>query len=351
MIPRLVVPINARISPNQSNGPIVVRQNLLVPRNLIPANARIRGPLAANRVTSAAGETAAASRRLMVPNLLVPHGARIGATGGNASLVARANVFDEALLGKSSLRNRSISMEWLISLGVHAAVVAAALIVPLFFTQVIDQQQFEITFLAAPQVPGAPPPPPPPGVSASRQVPRKVLPMMAKLTMPIAVPRMVPVPSSASEITAGVPGGVPGGVSGGVPGDVIGGIPGGQIGGVFGGVLGGLAPSAPPQPPVEAPAPSGPLHVGGQVKPPRAIYKPAPKYPILALQAQIEGDVEIDAVIDKDGNIVQARAVNGPRMLFGAALKAVSGWKYEPTYLNGEPYPVELIIHVTFTLS
>ena len=80
------------------------------------------------------------------------------------------------------------------------------------------------------------------------------------------------------------------------------------------------------------------------MKPPRAIYRPAPEYPILALQARIEGDVEIDAVIDKDGNVVQARAMSGPPMLIGAALKAVSGWKYEPTYLNGEPYPIELTV-------
>ena len=61
--------------------------------------------------------------------------------------------------------------------------------------------------------------------------------------------------------------------------------------------------------------------------------------------------MEIDAIIDAQGNVTQARAINGPQMLYGAALQAVTGWKYEPTYLNGKPYPIELKVDVTFQLS
>ena len=72
---------------------------------------------------------------------------------------------------------------------------------------------------------------------------------------------------------------------------------------------------------------------------------------MLALQARIEGDVEIDAVIDKDGNVVQERAMSGPPLLVSAAIEAVKHWKYQPTYLNGAPWPIELTINVTFSLS
>jgi protein TonB len=348
MIPRVLVPTNARIFPTQSKGPVAVRQGLLVPRKLIPANARIREAVEASGAASSSGDTTAASRRLMVPKLLVPLGARIGTAAeprgaGGASFVARENVFDEALLGGSSLGHRSHA-EWLISLGVHAAIVAAVLIVPLFYTQVIDLQQFETTYLAAPLAPAAPPPPPPPGAAAPRQALRKVLPTTAKLTMPMAVPKTVPVPSSAAEAPPDIIAGVPGGVRGGVPG--------GQVGGVLGGILGGSGPSAPPPPPVAAaPVPSGPLHLGGEVKAPRELYKPPPKYPILAVQSRIEGVVEIDAVIDKDGNVVQERAMSGPGLLIPAALEAVKKWKYQPTYLNGVPWPLELTVRVTFSLS
>jgi len=218
--------------------------------------------------------------------------------------------------------------------------VAAVLIVPLFYTQVIDLQQFETTYLAAPPTPAPPPPPPPAGATTPRQALRKVLPMTAKLTMPTAVPKTIAVPSGAAEATSDIIEGVPGGV------------PGGQIGGMLGGILGSTGSSAPPPPPVAAaPVPNGLLHVGGEVKPPREIYKPPPKYPIVALQARIHGVVEIDAVIDKDGNVVQARALSGPTLLIAAALECVKRWKYEPTYLNGVPMPIELTVHVIFSIS
>jgi periplasmic protein TonB len=348
MIPRVIVPTNARISSKQSNGPIAVRQDLLVPRNLIPADARISEAVEASGVAGSATGTVADSRCLMVPKLLVPAGARIGAAAepegaGGASPIAQVNVFDEALLGNSSLGHRRSPADWLVSLGVHAAILAVVLIVPLFYTQVIDLQQFETTYLAAPPTSAGPPPPPAPAVAAPRQPLHKVFGMTAKLTMPTAVPKTVHVPSSPEEAPSDVLAGVPG---------VLGGVPGGVPGGVLGGILGSAGPSAPPPPPVaEASAPSEPLQVGGQVKPPRALSRPAPEYPILAKQARIQGVVEVDAVINTHGNIVQARAMSGPQVLFSAALKAVTGWKYEPTYLNGQAYPVELTVQVTFSLG
>jgi periplasmic protein TonB len=345
MISRQVVPPNAHISATQSNEPKALRRDLLVPRNLISADARIiEEP---NGSVSSVKETAAASR-LMVPKLLVPPGAAIDMPAKARSegpLAASANVFHEALLGDSFGGPRHTLGEWLISVAIHAAIVAAVLIVPLFYTQVIDLHRFEITYLAAPLVPAPPPPPPPASPVVARQAPRKALPATAKLTMPIAIPKAIPVPSNAPEAASDLVAGVTGGVAGGVPG--------GQIGGVLSGIVGSTGPVAPPPPPpvAEALAPSGPLHVGGEVKAPRELYKPQPKYPLLAMQARIEGDVQIDAVIDKDGNVVQVRAISGPGLLIPAALEAVKHWKYEPTYLNGVPWPLELTVHVTFTLS
>jgi len=280
----------------------------------------------------------------MVRKLLVPEGAGIGAMTGGHHNAAQHDVFDEAILDNAALGHKRSTAEWLISFGVHAAIVAAVLIVPLFYSQVIDLHQFEATYLAAPPLPGAPLPPPPPAAAAQRQAPRKVIPVTAKLTMPIAIPKTVPKPDENSAPEA------PPDIVAGIPGGVVGGVPGGQVGGVLGGILGGTGSVAPPPPPPQA-APTGPLHVGGEVKPPRLIYKTPPEYPRLALQTRIQGDVTIDAIIDRGGNVVQAHALSGPPMLIEAALKAVSGWKYEPTYLNGQPYPLELTVHVTFSLN
>jgi protein TonB len=341
MIPRMVVPANAQLDATASRTPGSIHHGNLVPRRLIPAGAQMD-------LSAGLGNTLAhdASRQLMVRKILVPAGARIEAAADPAGPhgVAPHNVFDEALLGNTALGHKRSAAEWLISLGIHAAIVVSVLIVPLFYSQVIDVHQFEATYLAGPPLPGAPPPPPPPAAAAQRQVPRKVVPINSRLTMPITIPKAVPKPEENSAPEA------PPDIVASIPGGVVGGVPGGQVGGVLGGILGSTDSVAPPPPPSQA-APTGPLHVGGDVKPPRLISKTPPEYPRLALQTRIQGDVTIDAVIDRAGNVVQAHALSGPPMLIEAALKAVSGWKYEPTYLNGQPYPLELTVHVTFSLN
>ncbi|MFQ5664632.1 MAG: energy transducer TonB, partial [Terriglobia bacterium] len=132
----------------------------------------------------------------------------------------------------------------------------------------------------------------------------------------------------------------PAGVTGGVPG----GVPGGQVGGVLGGIL-----SATP-PPVEAP-PQKPIRVGGNVRRPRLIKHVQPKYPSIAKLARIEGVVRIDAIIDTHGRVVRMKVVSGHPLLANAALNAVQGWLFEPTYLNGQPVPLAFEIKVTFQLG
>lgn len=43
--------------------------------------------------------------------------------------------------------------------------------------------------------------------------------------------------------------------------------------------------------------------------------------------------------------------VSGPPLLIQAALDAVRKWRYEPTYLNDEPVPLQLNVTVTFRLN
>ena len=137
-----------------------------------------------------------------------------------------------------------------------------------------------------------------------------------------------------------------GGVIGGVPG----GIPGGQVGGVLGGIIGASRGSALPALPPPT-AVKRVVRVGGNIKAPRLIYQPEFVYPPLARAARVEGEVLIEATIDENGDVVEARAVSGPGLLIPAALKAVSQWKYEPTLLNGEPVSVHMTVHVFYRLS
>ena len=114
-----------------------------------------------------------------------------------------------------------------------------------------------------------------------------------------------------------------------------------------------LKTSDTPAKPVAAPPPvkSAPIRVGGRVKAPRAIFQVPPAYPPLARQARIEGQVQIDAVLDENGSVVEMKVVSGPALLYQAALEALKKWKYEPTYLNDQPIAVQLIVTVTFVLS
>jgi protein TonB len=58
----------------------------------------------------------------------------------------------------------------------------------------------------------------------------------------------------------------------------------------------------------------------------------------------------IEAVIDVQGNVVEMHAVSGPPLLIPAAIEALRHWKYEPTILGGQPYPVRLSVTITFRL-
>lgn len=75
------------------------------------------------------------------------------------------------------------------------------------------------------------------------------------------------------------------------------------------------------------------------------------RYPALAMQTHMQGVVIIDAIVDEQGNVVEAKIVLGPPLLIQSALDAVKKWKYEPTYLNDQPVPVQLNVTVTFRLA
>ena len=79
--------------------------------------------------------------------------------------------------------------------------------------------------------------------------------------------------------------------------------------------------------------------------------KVQPLYPALAKQARIQGTVRLQAVIAKDGSVVELQVISGHPLLVQAALDAVRQWRYRPTLLNGEPVEVVTTIDVVFTLS
>src|SRR2546429_31602 len=76
-----------------------------------------------------------------------------------------------------------------------------------------------------------------------------------------------------------------------------------------------------------------------------------PQYPTLARQAHIQGQVQIDAILDEQGNVIDMKVVSGPPLLYQAALDALKKWRYEPTYLNDQPIAVEMMVMISFQLG
>lgn len=79
-------------------------------------------------------------------------------------------------------------------------------------------------------------------------------------------------------------------------------------------------------------------------------YRVEPFYPPEAEQQGIEGTVEVHASVGRDGKIMNAESVSGPRPLADAAVKAVREWRYKPTLFNGQPIESEVVVKMTFRL-
>ena len=57
----------------------------------------------------------------------------------------------------------------------------------------------------------------------------------------------------------------------------------------------------------------------------------------------------IEATIDEEGKVADARVVKSVPLLDQAALDAVRQWEYQPSLLNGVPTPVVMTVTVKFT--
>ena len=83
----------------------------------------------------------------------------------------------------------------------------------------------------------------------------------------------------------------------------------------------------------------------------QATSLPQPPYPIIAIQAGVQGKVGVQVLIDEKGNVISATAIDGHPMLRLAAQKAALQAKFSPTTLGGMPVRVSGVITYDFKLT
>jgi protein TonB len=86
---------------------------------------------------------------------------------------------------------------------------------------------------------------------------------------------------------------------------------------------------------------------------PEVISEKKPEYTSAAMRAKVQGTVEVQAVVNPDGTVGEARIVRSLDDRFGLdekAIEAVRQWRFRPGVKGGRPVPVLVLIELTFTL-
>ncbi len=94
--------------------------------------------------------------------------------------------------------------------------------------------------------------------------------------------------------------------------------------------------------------PAGPVRVGNDVPVPRKIKDVRPSIPPDAQTAGAKGLVVLDATIDPEGRVSNARVIRSMPLLDAAAVAAVQQWEFTPTVIDGRAVPVIMTVTVNF---
>lgn len=233
-----------------------------------------------------------------------------------------------------------------LSWAVHTMVIGAGVLLPLLVTRshLPAAPEEILTFVTVVPPPAPPPPAPPPAArpAVQRPAPR-----------PAPAPPVAPAPVRAPELPPSIDVATDGegdyDVADGVTGGVAGGVPGGVPAGVVGSVTEVALPPPPPSP-LPAP-PREPVRTGGRIQAPALLTRVPPIYPPIAVKAQVQGIVILEATVGRDGRVEEVGVIRSIPLLDKAAVDAVRQWVYAPLLLNGQAERFILTVTVTFDLS
>jgi TonB family protein len=78
------------------------------------------------------------------------------------------------------------------------------------------------------------------------------------------------------------------------------------------------------------------------------IQKPPPVFPAAARAVRASGTVTVSLVVDERGDVISARATDGPMVFRQAAEEAARHWQFRPATRNGTPVQSVQTIHFKF---
>ena len=233
------------------------------------------------------------------------------------------------------------------SVAIHIGLLAVLIVIPLLMPQRIEYRQ--LVALIAPPPPPPPAPPAPVQPEPSKPAAPTVQPVIKVDPGVIVTPTEIPKEIARIVDEAPAPG-VPGGISTGVAGGALRGL---LLAAVHTSEPVAAPPPPPPPPPPPAPVitPQAPIRVGGMVKEPSVVKVVPPVYPKIAMKARVTGTVVLEATVTAEGTVDEIKVISGHPLLIPSAIECVKQWRYEPTYLNGQPVAVLLNAKVHFELG
>jgi len=89
----------------------------------------------------------------------------------------------------------------------------------------------------------------------------------------------------------------------------------------------------------------------GQISPSTAVKMTTPTYPQAALRSGISGTVKVELSIDEEGNVTEAKAIDGHQFLRMSAEDAARRTKFKPAMYDGKPIKSKGYIVYNFTPS
>jgi TonB family protein len=79
------------------------------------------------------------------------------------------------------------------------------------------------------------------------------------------------------------------------------------------------------------------------------LVKATPIYPSIAKQVNASGEVQVEIIIDENGQVISAKAISGHPVLRSAAEDAARKWVFNPTLVDGKPVRQPGVLKFVFT--